>query len=53
MNYEVKLIVTETHYVNVKANNPEEASKIAEDKGVNSLDAHTTEVETESVMEIK
>jgi len=49
--YEVKLIVTEEHYLKIEANSPEEASEEAESYGVNSKDAHSTDVETESVMD--
>jgi len=50
--YEVKLIVTEEHYLKIEADSPEEASEEAESYGVNSLDAHSTDVETESVVEV-
>ena len=50
--YEVKLIVTEEHYLKVEADSPEEASEEAESYGVNSLDAHSTDVETEYVVEL-
>tara|TARA_Y100000768_G_scaffold387836_1_gene380525 strand:- start:235 stop:399 length:165 start_codon:yes stop_codon:yes gene_type:complete len=51
--FEVKLEVTETHYVKVQAKSKSEAEEIAEDMGVNSLDAHETDVEAVGVVEVK
>jgi len=50
--YTVKLIVTEKHYIDIVADSEEEAMEKGESWGVNSLDAHSTEVEAESVEEV-
>tara|TARA_R100001463_G_scaffold130434_1_gene189835 strand:+ start:244 stop:411 length:168 start_codon:yes stop_codon:yes gene_type:complete len=47
--YKVKLIVTETHYVDIEAYTEAEAMQKAEDCGVNSMDAHDTNVEAVGV----
>jgi|TARA_R110000824_G_scaffold189617_2_gene371038 hypothetical protein len=52
-NYTVTLIVTETHYLNLKAKNKEDAKEQAESYGVNSFDAHSTTVEAVSAKEEK
>ena len=52
-NYTVTLIVTETHYLNLKAKNKEHAKEQAESYGVNSFDAHSTTVEAVSAEEEK
>ena len=50
--YIVKLIVTEEHYIDIEADSEEEAMEKGESWGVNSLDAHSTEVEAERVVEV-
>ncbi len=49
--YVVKLIVTETHYLQIDADSKAEAMEKAEDDGVMSIDAHDTEVEAISATE--
>ena len=49
--YVVKLIVTETHFLNIEADSQTEAMEKAEDDGVMSMDAHDTEVEAISATE--
>lgn len=51
MKYEIKLEVIETHYLTIDADSKEDAEEQAEDYGVNSLDAFSTEVEVISVKE--
>jgi len=51
--YVVELEVTETHFVKVQAKSKSEAEDIAIDEGVNSLDAHETDVEAVGVVEVK
>tara|TARA_R100000426_G_scaffold31021_1_gene25473 strand:- start:903 stop:1121 length:219 start_codon:yes stop_codon:yes gene_type:complete len=49
--YEVKLIVEEEHYLEIEANSVDEASELAEEYGVCSIDAHSTTVDTASVLD--
>ena len=44
MKYKVKLEVIETHYLDIDADNEQDAIEKAESCGVNSIDAHDTEV---------
>ena len=53
MKYEVKLEVIETHYLNIDADNKEDAEEQAYSYGVNSQDAHHINLEVVSVMENK
>ena len=53
MKYEIKLEVIETHYLNIDADNKEDAEEQAYSYGVNSQDAHHTNLEVVSVMENK
>ena len=49
--YEVKVEVIETHYLIINADNEEDAVEQAENYGVNSLDAFSTDVEASVVKE--
>ena len=51
MKYKVKLEVIETHYLDIDANNKEDAEEQAYSYGVNSLDAHDTKLDVISVKE--
>ena len=51
MKYKVKLEVIETHYLNIDANNIEDAVEQARSYGVNSQDAHHTNLDVISVEE--
>jgi hypothetical protein len=51
--YEVKLIVIETHYLTLEAKNKDEAKEKAENYGVTSADAHSTDVEAISAKQVK
>ena len=51
-NYEVKVKVVEIHYLSIDAENKEDAMEQALSYGVNSSDAHSTDVEAISVKEI-
>ena len=42
--YKVKLEVIETHYLDIDADNEQDAIAKAESYGVNSMDAHDTDV---------
>lgn len=42
--YKVKLEVIETHYLDIDADNEQDAIEKAESYGVNSMDAHDTDV---------
>jgi hypothetical protein len=50
--YEVKLVVTETHYLQIEADSEAEAMDIAESSGVQSCDAHFNDVEVMDVIKI-
>jgi len=52
MKYEVKLEVIETHYLTIDADNKEDAEKQAETHGLDSADAHTTNVEIISTINL-
>ena len=43
--YEVKVKVIETHYLTIEADSKKDAEKQAETHGLDSADAHTTDVE--------
>ena len=49
--YEVKVEVIETHYLIINADKEEDAVEQAENYGVNSLDAFSTDVEASVVKE--
>ena len=51
--YEVKLIVTETHYLQIDADSKDEAMQKAENYGVMSMDADDTDVESVNAWEIE
>jgi len=51
MKYKVKLEVIETHYLDIDADNIEDAAEQAESYGVNSQDAHHTNLDVISVEE--
>ena len=51
--YQVKVIVTETHYVTVEAEDTADAELQGEEYGFHPDDAISTEVEVESVTEEK
>ena len=51
--YEVKVEAIETHYLIINADNKEDAVEQAENYGVNSLDAFSTDVEASVVKEKK
>ena len=51
MIYKVKLKVIETHYLDIDADNIEDASEQARSYGVNSQDAHHTNLNVISVEE--
>ncbi len=42
--YKVKLEVIETHYLDIDADNEQDAIEKAENYGVNSIDEHDTDV---------
>jgi len=48
--YEVKLVVTETHYLQIEADSKAEAMDIAESSGVQSCDAHFNDVKVMDVI---
>lgn len=50
--YEVKLVVTETHYLQIVADSEAEAIDIAESTGVQSCDAHFNDVKVMDVLKI-
>ena len=50
--YEVKVEVTETHYLKLNADNEEDAIEQAESYGVNSQDAFSTDVKATEIKEI-
>ena len=52
MKYEVKLEVIETHYLTIDADSKEDAEKIAGTHGLDSADAHTTDVEIISTINL-
>lgn len=51
MKYEVKVEVIETHYLIIEADSKKDAEKQAETHGLDSADAHTTDLEIISTME--
>jgi len=51
--YEVKVIVTETHYTTVEAKDKADAERQGEEYGFCAQDAISTEVEVESVTQEK
>jgi len=51
--YQVKVIVTETHYTTVEAKDKADAERQGEEYGFHSDDAISTDVEVESVSEVK
>ena len=51
--YEVKVIVTETHYLTVEAEDKADAESQGEEYGFHADDAISTSVEVESVTEDK
>ena len=51
MKYKVKLEVIETHYLDIDADNIEDAAEQARSYGVNSQDAHHTNLDVISVEE--
>ena len=53
MKYKVKLEVIETHYLDIDADNAEDAEEKARSYGVNSQDAHSTDTEIISTVELK
>lgn len=53
MKYGVKLKVIETHYLTIDAKSKEDAEEQAESYGVNSADAHSTDTEIISTVELK
>lgn len=50
--YEVKVEVTETHYLKLNADNKQDAIEKAESYGVNPADAHSTDVKATEIKEI-
>tara|TARA_R100001443_G_scaffold116798_1_gene138551 strand:+ start:890 stop:1198 length:309 start_codon:yes stop_codon:yes gene_type:complete len=53
MKYKVKLEVIETHYLDIDADNVADAAEQARSYGVNSQDAHHTNLDVISVEELK
>ena len=53
MKYRIKLEVIETHYLDIDADNKEDAEEQARSYGVNSQDAHHTNLDVISVEENK
>ena len=53
MKYQVKVIVTETHYTTVEAKDKADAERQGEEYGFHTDDAISTDVEVESVTEVK
>ena len=51
MKYKVKLEVIETHYLDIDADNKADAAEQARSYGVNSQDAHHTNLDIISVEE--
>ena len=51
-NYRVKVVVTEIHYINIIAVDEESAKDKAETDGVEAINAHTTNVEAVSALEV-